>query len=140
MFGALMMEVTTALNALPGTLVITYDNQSGTSHSTASLTLTASATVNTAALPSLASGDYGIRNITGAVRSGGTAPTGVINFYGLLPIGVVQIGVVNVTGSRDLITAAPFPPRLLANEQIALLTSIATARAWTGFIRYIGDS
>jgi len=140
MFGALLCEASVALNATPGSLTVTYDNQDGTSHSTSATAMTASAAVTTCGFIPLASGDYGVRNVTGASRTGGTTPTGTIKFWGLLPVANVTPMNGGSCGARNLLTSAPFPPRMLAGEQLIILAPATTARAVTGVITYVGDS
>lgn len=84
---AIFVEVTTALNATPGSLNVTYVDQDGNAAETSTTqTLPPSGAVGSAGYINLNSPDFGAIDITGAARTGGTTPTGVLTFWGMIPI------------------------------------------------------
>lgn len=89
----IFMEVTTALNATPGSLTLTYkDQDDNTAESTSAMTLTASVASQSTGIAILNTGDYAATDITNAVQSGGTTPSGVIKFWGLIPLYIGPCG------------------------------------------------
>ncbi len=142
-YSGVFASVNTALNATPGTLVITYTNQAGTtSVSSPSATLTASAATNTASatagLIPLATTDYGVQAVTGAVRSGGTTPTGKLDFWGTIPITIVNAGLIaNCAAYKPL----HFNGQRLAAGDVIQTFSMGSAaiRRITMNLRLVGD-
>jgi len=138
-----MGEVTAAFNATPGNFTLTYNANDGTTGNvTASLALTASAVVNTAGFATLNAGHWGASQITAAARTGGTTPTGIITFYGLISICMIHQGWSSASPAfRNLLTAALNPVRLGAADVIRFYSlSGASARGITGNLTIIGDS
>jgi hypothetical protein len=134
-------EVTTALNATPGSLSITYVDQDGNSaEATTAQALTASAVVGTCGYVILNAGDNGVQDITTAVRSVGTTPTGVINFWGVVPITMVSVCNVDIPEKINLITQHFNPIRLGAGDVIRVFPMIAsTAKRVYGIINFVGE-
>lgn len=136
---AILAVVNTGLNATPGSISMTYTDEGGGSQASASTALTASALAGTCGFVPLTSPDTGAVDITAGTRTGGTTPTGVIDFYHCTPIGksaaVRVVGNVyrinNITGDGILCT-------LGVNEQIGVIGSGNTASAVQGFITYVG--
>lgn len=139
---AVLMEVTTVLNATPGNFTITYVDQDGNSSETsASTALTASATVKSVGWVPLNSPDWGARDITTATRTGGTTPTGVIKFWGVIPIAMWNITPASngVFTGENLMTSGVNIPRLGAADEIGLFGFSTTARGVFGQMVIIGD-
>lgn len=140
-YGPVWMEVTTALNATPGNLTITYVDQDGnTAETTSALNLSASAVVGSGSLMRLNSTDIGVRDITNATRGAGTTPTGIIKFWGLIPIGAAISDsthggfVINLFNKRPLY-------RLPADAETGGLTFITTnGQGVEGSVRFVGDN
>jgi hypothetical protein len=142
MASAVIAEVTTALNATPGSLQITYTDQDGnTSQSNTAVALTASAVVGTCAFVNLAAGDTGVRDISAATRSAGTTPTGVIKFWGLVPIALVSTALGDNPEKMNLITQNFNPIRLGAGDVVRVFPTVsATAKRVFGMINLVGDN
>lgn len=134
---SVLAVVTTALNATPGTLTITYVDQDGnTAETTGSMSLTASAVVNTAAVLPLNANDWGARDVTAAARSGGTSPSGVIEFFHCQPICTVSASAGRAT-SANLLTDYALLPKLAANSALAFLATANTAGAVQGVVHFV---
>ena len=146
MCSPLVGVVTTALNATPGSLTVTYVDQDGnTAETTASHTLIASSIVGNGGAMTLNGDDWGIRDITNAVQSGGAAPTGVITFYGVIPIAVLSGNINSSSNSNtaveDLLVTTPHILRLGANDEIGVFSMQgSTQNATFGGITYVGDN
>lgn len=141
--GAVIMEVTTALNATPGSITITYTDQDGNSGQTStSQALGASAVVGSIGNLQLASGDYAIRDISSAARTGGTTPTGVVKFWGIVPITMAYSVAVGNGETVDLLTTSFAPQLLGTNDQMYVLVGTTTAAndVTQGIIHLVGDS
>lgn len=143
MDGGVIGVIETALNATPGSLAITYVDQNGNAAEASPATsMVASGTVGSAGTISLNTPDTGVRDITAAARTGGTTPTGVVRFYGLIPIGQV-VGVSSLGSPASL---APLgldfnPVRLAAGDLLLLIQDgVLAARAIAGTLQFIGDT
>lgn len=138
--GAIFMEVTTALNSAPGSITVTYVDQDGnTAETTTAQALAASSVTGSAGWILLNSPDWGVRDITTATRTGGTTPTGVVKFWGLIPIAFLT----SVSGFdfRNLLTHSFNPIRLGAGDNIRLFGwSGNPGKTVLGDIFYIGDN
>ena len=140
MASAVLMEVTTGFNATPGSITVTYVDQDGnTAETTASMTLTVSAIAQSVNTVVLNAGDWGVRDITNATRTGGTTPTGVIQFWGLIPLShMLPLG--NPLGD-SLLGAFPRIIKLGAGDVIGFFGWNQTATgAIFGDIYFVGDS
>lgn len=138
---AVIAEVTTVLNATPGNLGITYVDQDGnTAEATTVTALTTIAVVGTCAWVPLNSPDWGVRDITTATRTGGTTPTGVVQFWGLVPIGMLYINAETQPGFRDFITTAPNIVKLGINDVIGFIAGATVVRGEHGSIQLVGDN
>lgn len=141
---SIMCEVTTALNATPGTVTVTYkDQDDNTAEANTAQTLPASAPVGSAGLISLNAGDWGAVDITTATRGAGTTPTGVIKFWGLIPVTMFMSANVNpaIPVSEDLISVAPHLFNAGINYEIGVFGSNnAAAKALAGSVFFVGNS
>lgn len=140
--GPIFIEVTTVLNAAPGSITVTYVDQDGNAaETTAAQALGASAPVRSSGFIQLNTPDIGARDITTATRTGGTTPTGVIRFWGIIPISIVETDwVAGVPGADNLLTAGFCYSPLGAGDTVGLFALGSTVRALTGNITFIGDS
>ena len=85
----IFVEVTTGLNATPGSLSVTYIDQDGnTAEATTAQAMGASSVAKSAGVAILNSTDWGARDVTTAARTAGTTPTGVVKFWGVIPLGL----------------------------------------------------
>lgn len=138
-YSSVWMEATTALNANPGTLVVTYVDQDGnTAAASPSMTLTGSSVAGSGSWLLLNNPDIGVRDITAAVRSGGTSPSGVIKFWGVKPLALVPSSGPN---------AAPYSllnngiiRRLPAGAIIAAISASNTAAGAAVIVNIVGDN
>lgn len=90
LWSPVFMEVTTTLNATPGSIAITYVDQDGNSaEANTAVAMTASAVAKTIGIMTLNGTDIGVRDITAATRTLGTSPTGVVRFLGIDPIALM---------------------------------------------------
>lgn len=137
-------EVTTVLNASPGSLSITYVDQSGNAaEATSATALTASAAVGTCSFVPLNTTDWGAIDLTTAAQSGGSSPTGVIELWGMHPImGIIPVGQNGETapGFRDLINGPVNICKLGINDGIGFLVGQVGAGGRMGVIQLVGDT
>lgn len=144
-WGQLLMVVRTALNAAPGSIgSISYVNQAGTSTSiSTAFTLSVSASSGMASILTLATGDYGVRDVTAATRTSGTTPTGILDFYGLYPLGTLPVSI-NATFpiGANFITGSFCIPDLLPGDELALLSNALSTQAGasTVWVTLIGET
>lgn len=140
----IFIEVTTALNATPGSITVTYVDQDGnTAEAAASQNLTGSAVANSVGFVRFNANDWGAIDITDATQSGGTSPSGVIKFWGMVPMymgpvvsNTAQIGI-NHNNLTDSISAFRF-----ANGDVIgcfILFSTVT-KAMEGWLNFVGDN
>jgi len=119
--GPVIAEVETAFNATPGNFTVTYVDQDGNGAETiASTALTASATVGSVSALPLNSPDWGVQDITTATRTGGTTPSGVVRFWGCIPLGYCLTGL-NAAGNPTVMNfygQCMNPTRLAAGDRI----------------------
>ena len=143
---AVIAEVTTAFSATPGSYTITYVDQDGNAaETTSSVALTGSALVGSCSPVALNTGDTGVRDITAATRTGGTTPTGVMKFWGVIPLTILPMpaGTANSASawmSQDLVQGAFNPYRLGAGDIVGgiyLDSTAVRASIFEGF--YIGE-
>jgi hypothetical protein len=138
--GMCIMEATTALNATPGTLTTTYIDQSGNAaEAAAAQNLGASSTVGSCSFLIPNSPDLGVTNITAASRSGGTTPTGVITYWGCIPIALVPS--TTTVAVVDNLVQNGMVARLGTSSTIGVFAigSIALT-AVAGFMSMVGDT
>ena len=142
----LWIECTTALNATPGSMSFTYvDQDNNTAEASSSLALVASATVGSGSMAQLNSNDWGVLDITTASRTGGTSPTGVIKFWGLIPITYIlpgsAFGGSNGSAATDIFPESGNFVRLGTSTQLGVVSlGTTTATSSYGYIRYVGDN
>lgn len=144
--GMVLMEITTALGATPGAITITYVDQNGNAAETTTaqnLPVT-NPNIHTVGAIVLNAGDIGVRDITSATRTGGTAPTGVVKFWGCLPIALCCSDGSGNIFTENLLTNTFLLSQLPAATKIAYFAygggNSITARAVHGNMYIIGDS
>lgn len=135
-------EVTVALNATPGSLQITYVDQAGNAaEANTAQALTASSPIGSTGVCHLNSGDWGVRDITTATRTGGTTPTGTLDLWGTKPICFMFNSSANTLSTNaDLLTNG-LVRRLGAGAKVGvfLLGTGIAASGYGGMIRFVGD-
>lgn len=133
-------EVTTALNATPGNLTVTYVDQSGnTAEAAAAFAMPASAPAKSGFFVPLNSTDSGAQDITTAAQSAGTTPSGVVKFWGVLPICFSAAGAIGFTA--DMLLRNFNIVKLGINDVIGVIGAGSTAvKAGRGEIFFVGDS
>jgi len=142
-----LIHVKNTINATPGSFTFTYTDQDGnTGNVSNSFTITASANTKLCQVPTLTStsGDTGIIDITAASRTGGTTPTGVLEFWGMAPIGRMSlVGSTGVCGEyADFLLDQINLVKLGINEKIGFMLMIQPASftgAFVGAIHMLGD-
>lgn len=136
---AVLAVVTTALNATPGSITITYrDQDNNTAETTASITLTASVVAGTAAFLNLNAGDWGALDITAATRTGGTSPTGVIEFFHVQPVcTLVTPGTSATIPVFNFLTDNPRLIKFVAGEKFAIVGTGTAARGVQGHVEWL---
>jgi len=144
--GMVLMEITTALSATPGAITITYVDQDGNAAETTTaqnLPVTNS-NIHTVGAVILNAGDTGVRDITTATRTGGTTPTGVVKFWGCLPIALLCSDATGNIHTENLLTGAFMLSQLPAATKICYFGygggNSISARAIHGNMFMIGDS
>jgi len=140
--GPVIAEVTTALNSNAGTFTITYKNQAGTgSQVSVSQTLPNSAPIRSAGWVTLASGDSGVQDITAAARAAGSSPTGVVKFWGAIPLGILMSPGSNQLSYRNFLTSGFNPYSLGAGDTVGMFSMGGThTRAVSGGLFIVGGS
>lgn len=141
--GPILAEVTTVLNATPGSITVTYVDQDGnTAEATASHTLTASAAVGTCGFMGLVAGDWSARDITTATRTGGTTPTGVITFWGVRMLCVSCLPAANGELRQENLLTSAFCPQRLAAGDVLNVIGVGAAGIKTGLFEVfaVGDN
>lgn len=139
--GPVLCEVTTALNATPGSFTATYTDQDGnTGQVSTSAALSASATVGSAGFLATLGGDHGVLDITAAARTGGTTPTGVIKFWGLMDAVIWPASSAAVAMGFDYINEGVIYKWDEAGTTIgAFMLGVVTAARMSGRIQFVGD-
>ena len=140
-FSPVICEVTTAMNAAPGTFTITYIDQAGnTAETTAALTPGASAPVRSCGTVALNTGDLGVRDITAAATSAGTTPSGIIQFWGYIPLGFTIVQGANQGYIKNLLTTNCTAFRLGAADVLGCFAFGSTAvKAMVGWVTIVGE-
>lgn len=142
-YSSVMAEVTTAISSNAGTLTITYKANDGTTgNTTTAQTITNSAVAHTCGTITLNTGHWGVSQITASARAAGSSPTGVIKFWGVLPICMVHQGYsASIPAFRNLISSTINPMRLGAADVVKIFSLGATGvRGLEGGMNIVGDS
>lgn len=143
-YSPIIAIVTSTLAAAPGSLTFTYNASDGSiGNSTSALALTVSAgVVRSGGFVALNAGHWGASALTNVVQSGGTTPSGTLQFWGVIPICLIHQGITtNMPAFRNLLTAALNPLRLGASDVIKFFAlSSTSARNILGTLTVIGDS
>lgn len=137
----IIVEGEVANNATPGTLVVTYKDQDGSAaEAGGSYTITASGNVSAGVIIKGNSPDWGAVQVTNAVRSGGTTPTGTLRFWGMIPICLCVNSNTALGAQTDLLNYG-IVARLGVNTKIGVFTHNSNAaNAYIGRINYVGDN
>jgi hypothetical protein len=138
----IIAEITTALNATPGNVTVTYVDQDGnTAEATTAQALPVSGPIHDAGYIALNGQDWGARDITTATRTGGTTPTGTVKFWGLLPLALISsTPVAQQAVKANLLTGDFNLSRLGAGATIGVFSNSSATRAMLGDVYFIGDS
>jgi len=124
-YGPMMAVVTTALGGTQGVITVTYTNAAGTTNQTTTFTPT-NGSLGQGNIFWI-SGTPGVRDITNITRAGGTSPTGVIQFWGLLPLGMFTTTVNTMNLGYNFLTGGFNFLELGAGDQIKVITIGGTA-------------
>ena len=137
--GTVMVEITAALNATPRNLSVTYvDQDNNTAETTSAVSLPASGVAGSMAALKLNGSDWGVLDITNATGSGGTTPSGTLKFWGVIPLGIVNM-MQNVVDVCDFIGTGSNPMVFDAGESLVIMAGGTTAKNVMGSVFTIGD-
>ena len=140
---SIMGVVTTSLNATPGTFTVTYVDQNGNAaEACAAITPTASTLAGSGGIIRLNSGDWGARDITTAARQAGTTPTGVITFYGLIPICMIPCHntTAGVITKQNVLSGLMNAYRFGAGDTIGFFATGNASKGLMGHLTVLGDN
>lgn len=140
----ILIEVTTALNSSPGSMTVTYQDQdANTAETTASQALGASATVGSSGSIALNDPDWGAIDITTATRTGGSSPTGIVQFWGIHPLCASLVPAQTEAHCENIITSGVNLLHLPAGAALGGFMATALTnhtKAILGNIFVVGDS
>jgi hypothetical protein len=104
---SVLVEVTTATAGTQTLTTVTYKNQAGTGGQTTTFTPVTSAVAGSTSFLLLTTlTDWGVQDITAVARSSSAGPTGVLKFWGLVPICFVP----------STLAAVPIPVNLISDQ------------------------
>jgi len=137
----ILAEVTTTLNATPGSITLNYVDQDGNaSEAITAIAMTGNCIAKSCGFIVLNGTDSAARSISSVTRTGGTTPTGVVNFWGVVPYAFVTVVATSSMATVNLLTCNPAPPLLAADDELYLLTLGATGvRRLTGTLHFVGE-
>lgn len=144
---ALIAEVTTAISFSVTTpsISVTYTDQDGNSSTSPNLTIPNACPVGQVGFGTLATGDFGLTDITNCTRVGSpTTPVGVIKFWGMIPLAIMSnLNSVNSTlCSESLITGGSMSvQRYGAGDVLGIFHfGVQSIRSGVGVISFVGDT
>lgn len=123
------------------TIQVTYVNQDGTGgRSSASHAITVNALKNSTGILVLQAGDTAVQDITAVSASGGTSPTGTLNFWGVIPVAMIPASFGAAMLTKNLLAEGVIR-RLAAgtNLRCLQLNTQAAERA-IGMLRFVHDT
>jgi hypothetical protein len=140
---AVLVEVTQALTATPGTINVAYNDQDGNAATTGSLSLTASTAVRSVSLVGLASGDYAVRQITNITGFTASQANGVLKFWGITPL--VMLNAVSGNSGQSIVVEdfLSFGNVLhlgAGDSLMAFMSGSSAVKTVYGMIAYVGDN
>lgn len=134
----LEIDTTTASTATR-TLRLGYTDMSGNAKVTTAPTIAASSSKWSCGVPILASGDLHVQDITSAVCTGGSSPSGIVRVWGLSPIydGLLSPGAAapNINVLNEGVVA-----RVPAGAKVGLFVHTNSALAMQGTVTWVGDT
>jgi hypothetical protein len=139
-----LVECTTTLGGTAGSLQITYVDQDGnTAESNTAQAMTNSTVARSVAWAILNTGDWGVRDITNATRTGGAAPTGVVKFWGIIPYCIGSTGntTVGATPTEDFLTSGQNLMNHAPSDELGVfMFSTTSTKGVFGNIFVVGDN
>ncbi len=140
----LFVKTNTALSATPGSFTVTYVDQDGnTAEATASTGLAGSVGLGVGNLIRLNAPDNGVVDVTTASRTGGTTPTGTLEFFGLIPLGwAMPINSLAPAVCNNL-TDQIRPYRLGQGDEVVVMLigcGNSYTGGFTGVVNIVGDN
>lgn len=137
---AVFIEAETATGTSNGTLVVDYVDEDNASGSTPSMTLTANVVKQTAQFMELGDANM-VKQITGAVRTGGASPSGTLRFWGIDPIDILPIPNIVQPEIFNTLTSMPFRTPLDAGEKVYVLCiGNSTTKSILGGLALMGET
>lgn len=125
MSSALVCVNGTNISSSPGAVTITYQDQDGnTEESTGALNVSGSSLRGDGSIIVLNGSDWAVQDVTNVVQSGGSSPTGTLDLYGLVHLGMLTStsgatsGTSGQTSQKDGLITTPNPIRLGAGDQV----------------------
>lgn len=138
--GAVLVEVTTATAGTQTSTTVTYVDQDGNTGQTTSFTPVTSAVAGSTSMLQLASPDWGVRDITAVARSASSGPTGVLRFWGIIPVSFTSNAISGVPVVDNLLTSGINLVELGASDEIkTFVMGATTAKTMLGEIYLVAD-
>lgn len=136
---ALLVEMTATGSGTGTSITVNYTNQDGNSATTPSQTITTTVANYSCGFIPLATNDWGVRDVTGATRTG--TGTCTIKFWGVIPLGMFNTSHqgVGVVSNINFLTDTPTPPLLNANDNLFIIGSGTAARGIKGVLTFVGE-
>lgn len=143
-YGPMLGVVTTTLGGTQGAVTVTYTNAAGATGQTYGFTPANTSSAGQGNIFYML-GTTGMQDITNVTRAGGTAPTGIIRFYGLLPLGMFTTGGASMAHGLNLLTGTFNFMELGAANQIKMLmiggtTTLGSITSTVGEMFFMGES
>lgn len=117
---AVLTEITTATTGTQTNVTVTYKNHAGTGGQTTIITPVTAAVTRSVSYMPLAVGDWGVQDITAVTRVSSAGPTGVIAFYGIIPLSFMPTFTTSAPMVDNLITSGVNLHRLGAGDTIGI--------------------
>lgn len=139
---AVLAEVTTALAGTQTVVTVTYTNQDGTAGRTSGVaTPTTGAAVRSVSFVTLTAPDWGVRDITAVSRVSSSGPTGVIKFWGVIPISFQSNPIASGPVVDNLLTSGINLVRLGGSDVLrTFVFGDANVKNIIGNVYILGDS
>ena len=139
----IFVEVTTPLSfSSTANITVSYTDQDGNASATAAISITNGLLAGQMGFLTLASGDVGCTDIINVTRGGSPGtPSGVIQFWGLVPYGIIPQPTATYPAGESFIGAGSFAARKMGvNEELGIIRyGTQSAGAVMGSIVLVGD-
>lgn len=137
---AVLVELTTATAGTQTSITVTYVDQDGNTGNTTSFTPIPSAVAGSVAMLQLSGTDWGVRDITAVARSASAGPTGVLKFWGIIPISFTTSALAGVPMVDNLLTSGINLVELGAGDGIkTFIMGQSSAKTMLGELYFVAD-